>query len=139
MKKYMRITDEVIAKRSYEYYSKLFSFPPLTDEKGIGVVLKFLATQPGGAGAKNAKAEEFFDNSLLQELAQGRILRPAAGRQGVVRRGRRRFTILAEDGTTNRSFLQFANLILCCFVIFVRSLSESKSYPRYLCPSIPSL
>ena len=68
MKKYMRITDEVIAKRSYEYYSKLFSFPPLTDEKGIGVVLKFLATQPGGAGAKSAKAEEFFDNGLLQEL-----------------------------------------------------------------------
>jgi len=68
MKKYMRITDEVIAKRSYEYYSKLFSFPPLTDEKGIGVVLKFLATQPGGGGAKNAKAEEFFDNSLLLEL-----------------------------------------------------------------------
>jgi NitT/TauT family transport system substrate-binding protein len=70
MKKYMRITDEVIAKRSYEYYSKLFSFPPLTDEKGIGVVLKFLATQPGGGSAKNAKAEEFFDNSLLQELGK---------------------------------------------------------------------
>lgn len=70
MKKYMRITDEVIAKRSYDYYSKLFSFPPLTDEKGIGAVLKFLATQPGGAAAKNAKAEEFFDNSLLQELGK---------------------------------------------------------------------
>ena len=68
MKKYMRITDEVIAKRSYEYYSKLFSMPPLTDDKGVGVVLKFLATQPGSASAKNAKPEEFFDNSLLQEL-----------------------------------------------------------------------
>jgi len=68
MKKYMRITDDTIAKRSYDYYSKLFTFPPLTDEKGIGVVLKFLATQPGGASAKNAKAEEFFDNSLLAEL-----------------------------------------------------------------------
>jgi hypothetical protein len=64
----VRITDEVIAKRSYEYCSKLFSLPPLTNEKGIGVVLKFLVTQPGGVGAKNAKAEEFFDNSLLQEL-----------------------------------------------------------------------
>ena len=68
MKKYMRITDEAIAKRSYEYYSKLFSQPPLTDPKGIEVVLKFLATQPGGAGAKNAKAEDFFDNSLIGEL-----------------------------------------------------------------------
>ena len=68
MKKYMRITDEAIAKRSYDYYSKLFSQPPLTEEKGIGAVLKFLATQPGFANAKGAKAEDFFDNSLLQEL-----------------------------------------------------------------------
>ena len=67
MKKYMRITDDGIAKRSYEYYSKLFSMPPLTDEKGVGVVLKFLATQ-GVANAKNAKPDEFFDNSLLVEL-----------------------------------------------------------------------
>ena len=68
MKKYMRITDEAIAKRTYDYYSKLFSQPPLTEEKGIGVVLNFLATQPGFANAKNAKAEDFFDNSLVQEL-----------------------------------------------------------------------
>jgi ABC-type nitrate/sulfonate/bicarbonate transport system substrate-binding protein len=67
MKKYMRITDDVIAKRSYEYYSKLFSFPPLTDEKGVSVVLKFLVTQ-GMVNAKNAKADDFFDNSLLAEL-----------------------------------------------------------------------
>jgi hypothetical protein len=40
----------------------------LTDERGIGAVLKFLATQPGGGGAKSAKPEEFFDNGLLQEL-----------------------------------------------------------------------
>jgi hypothetical protein len=44
------------------------SQPPLTEEKGIGVVLKFLATQPGFANAKNAKAEDFFDNSVLLEL-----------------------------------------------------------------------
>ena len=68
MKKYMRITDDGIAKRSYEYYSKLFSMPPFTEDKGVGAVLKFLATQPGSASAKNAKPEEFFDNSLLQEL-----------------------------------------------------------------------
>jgi NitT/TauT family transport system substrate-binding protein len=68
MKKYMRITDDAIAKRSYDYYSKLFSQPPLTEEKGIGVVLKFLATQPGFANAKNAKAEGFFDNSVVLEL-----------------------------------------------------------------------
>ncbi len=68
MKKYMRITDEAIAKRSYDYYSKLFSQPPLTEEKAIAVVLKFLVTQPGFANAKNAKPEQFFDNSLIQEL-----------------------------------------------------------------------
>ncbi len=83
MKKYMRITDEVIAKRSYEYYSKLFSLPPLTDEKGIGVVLKFLATQPGGAGAKSAKAEEFFDNSLLQELGKEGFFARLQGGKGL--------------------------------------------------------
>jgi ABC-type nitrate/sulfonate/bicarbonate transport system substrate-binding protein len=68
MKKYMRITDDAIAKRSFDYYSKLFSQPPLTDQKGVAVVLKFLATQPGFANAKNAKPEDFFDNSLVQEL-----------------------------------------------------------------------
>jgi hypothetical protein len=68
MKKYMRITDDPIAKRSYDYYSKLFSQPPLTEEKGVAVVLKFLATQSGFGNAKNAKVEEFFDNSLIQEL-----------------------------------------------------------------------
>ena len=67
MKKYMRITDDGIAKRSYEYYSKLFSMPPVTDEKGVGAVLKFLASQ-GVPNAKNAKADEFFDNRLLAEL-----------------------------------------------------------------------
>jgi ABC-type nitrate/sulfonate/bicarbonate transport system substrate-binding protein len=68
MKKYMRITDDGIAKRSYEYYSKLFSMPPFTEDKGVGAVLKFLSTQPGSGNAKNAKAEDFFDNGLLQEL-----------------------------------------------------------------------
>ena len=68
MKRYMRITDDGIAKRSFEYYSKLFSLPPLTDDKGVGAVLKFLATQPGSASAKNAKAEEFYDNGVLLEL-----------------------------------------------------------------------
>lgn len=68
MKKYMRITDDGIAKRSHAYYSKLFSQPPLTEEKGIAIVLKFLATQPGMANTKNAKTEDFFDNSVVQEL-----------------------------------------------------------------------
>jgi len=68
MKKYMRVTDDTIAKRSYDYYSKLFSQPPLTQEKAIDVVLKFIATQPNAASAKSAKAQDFFDNSLLLEL-----------------------------------------------------------------------
>jgi ABC-type nitrate/sulfonate/bicarbonate transport system substrate-binding protein len=74
MKKYMRITDEAIAKRSYDYYSKLFSQPPFTEEKAIAVVLKFLAAQPGFPGAKNAKPEDFFDNSILQELQRDGFL-----------------------------------------------------------------
>ena len=68
IKKYARISDDRIAKRSYEYYSKLFSQPPLTEEKGIDVILKFLSGQPGYPAAKSAKASDFFDNSLLLEL-----------------------------------------------------------------------
>jgi len=46
-------------------------------------VLKFLATQPGGADAKNAKAEEFFDNSLLQELRREGFFARVAGGKGL--------------------------------------------------------
>jgi len=68
VKKYMRITDDAIAKRSFDYYSKLFSQPPLTEEKGIATVLKFLATQSEFANAKSAKAADFFDNGVIAEL-----------------------------------------------------------------------
>jgi len=68
IKKYMQITDDQIARRSYDYYSKLFSQPPLTEERGIAVVLEFLSGQPGFVSAKSAKAGDFFDNSLLLEL-----------------------------------------------------------------------
>ena len=68
MKKYMRITDDAIAKRSFDYYSKLFSQPPLTEEKGVATVLKVLATQSEFPNAKNAKAADFFDNSVVVEL-----------------------------------------------------------------------
>ncbi len=68
MKKYMRISDDQIAKRSYDYYSKLFSQPPLTEERAIALVLEFLSSQPGFANARAAKAANFFDNSLLVEL-----------------------------------------------------------------------
>jgi ABC-type nitrate/sulfonate/bicarbonate transport system substrate-binding protein len=68
MKKYMRITDDAVTKRSFDYYSKLFSQPPLTEEKGVATVLKFLATQSEFPNAKNAKAADFFDNSVIVEL-----------------------------------------------------------------------
>ncbi len=73
MKKYMRIQDDVIARRSYDYYSKLFSQPPLTEEKGIAAVLDFLSKQPGFASAQNARPGDFFDNSLLIELQKERF------------------------------------------------------------------
>ena len=68
MKKYMRIADDAVAKRSFEYYSKLFSQPPLTEEKGIATVLKFLATQSEFTNAKSAKPADFFDNSVIADL-----------------------------------------------------------------------
>ena len=68
VKKYMRTNDDQIARRSYDYYSNLFSQPPLTEERGIVLVLEFLSGQPGYANAKSAKAGDFFDNSLLMEL-----------------------------------------------------------------------
>ncbi len=72
MKKYMRIQDDAITRRSYEYYAKLFSQPPLTEEKGIALVLEFLSSQPGFSSAKNARPGDFFDNSLLMELQKAR-------------------------------------------------------------------
>jgi ABC-type nitrate/sulfonate/bicarbonate transport system substrate-binding protein len=42
-----------------------------------------LATQPGGTGAKNAKAEEFFDNSLLQELRKEGFFARLQGGKGL--------------------------------------------------------
>jgi ABC-type nitrate/sulfonate/bicarbonate transport system substrate-binding protein len=68
MKKYMRIADDTVAKRSFDYYSKLFSQPPLTEEKGVATVLKFLATQSEFPAAKSAKPADFFDNSLIADL-----------------------------------------------------------------------
>lgn len=68
MKKYMRIEDDAVARLSYDYFAKVFSDPPLTEAKGVAAVLRFLATQPGFAAVKNARPEEFFDNSLLLEL-----------------------------------------------------------------------
>lgn len=83
MKKYMRITDDVIAKRSYDYYAKLFSQPPLTDERGVALVLKFLGTQPGTGQAKAAKAEDFIDNSLVQELRKEGFFARLQGGKGL--------------------------------------------------------
>lgn len=83
MKKYMRITDDGIAKRSYDYYAKLFSQPPLTDERGVALVLKFLATQPGAAQAKNARVEDFIDNSLVQELRKEGFVARLQGGKGL--------------------------------------------------------
>ena len=68
MKQYTRTKDDLIARRSYDYYAKLLSQPPLTDEKGVAFVLDFLSNETGGAGAKNLKPADFIDNSLLAEI-----------------------------------------------------------------------
>lgn len=70
MEKYMRTKDEVIARRSYDYYSKLFSLPPYTQEKGIAFVLDFLRNKTHGRERQRLKAENFIDNNLLQELSR---------------------------------------------------------------------
>ncbi len=64
--KRMRIDDPETVRSTYEYFAPRFSFPPRVDMAGVRDTLNFYAEQ--NPDFKNHRAEEFVDNSLMDEL-----------------------------------------------------------------------
>lgn len=64
--KRMRIDDPETVRTTYEYFAPRFSFPPRVDMAGVRDTLNFYAEQ--NAAFKNRRAEEFVDQSLMDEL-----------------------------------------------------------------------
>ena len=64
--KRMRIDDPETLKTTYEYFAPRFSFPPRVSLEGVRDTLSFYAEH--NSAFKNRKAEEFLDQSLMDEL-----------------------------------------------------------------------
>jgi NitT/TauT family transport system substrate-binding protein len=64
--KRMRIDDPETLKTTYEYFAPRFSFPPRVSLEGVRDTLNFYAEH--NSAFKNRKAEEFLDQSLMDEL-----------------------------------------------------------------------
>lgn len=64
--KRMRIDDPETVRTTYDYFAPRFSFPPRISLEGVGDTLSFYAEQ--NSDFKNRKAEEFVDQSLMDEL-----------------------------------------------------------------------
>jgi NitT/TauT family transport system substrate-binding protein len=62
----MRVEDPEILRSTYDYFAPRFSFPPRVDMDGVRDTLRFYAEQ--NSDFKNRKAEEFVDQSLMDEL-----------------------------------------------------------------------
>jgi len=62
----MRIDDPETVRTTYEYFAPRFSFPPRISLEGVRDTLSFYAEQ--NSDFKNRKAEEFVDQSLMDEL-----------------------------------------------------------------------
>lgn len=61
MRKYTRIDDPEVLSRSHDYFAKNTAIVPFTDAVGVKNALAF-------EKASGRKAEEFFDNLIVQEL-----------------------------------------------------------------------
>ncbi len=64
--KRMRIDDPETVRSTYDYFAPRFSFPPWVDMAGVRDTLNFYAEQ--NPDFKNHRAEEFVDQSLMDEL-----------------------------------------------------------------------
>jgi NitT/TauT family transport system substrate-binding protein len=62
----MRVEDPEILRSTYDYFAPRFSFPPRVDMDGVRDTLRFYAEH--NPDFKNRKAEEFVDQSLMDEL-----------------------------------------------------------------------
>src|SRR5262249_31485306 len=63
MQKYTKLSDPEIAAKTQEYYFKKTLVVPFTDAAAIKIAV------PAEAGAAR-KPEEFYDNSLIQEIVK---------------------------------------------------------------------
>lgn len=74
--KYTRTKDPEILEGTYEYQAKYFPRVPYTSREGVETVLKELVRRKIPK-AKEARPEEFYDNSLLKELEDGGFIKEA--------------------------------------------------------------
>jgi NitT/TauT family transport system substrate-binding protein len=62
----MRVDDPETVRSTYDYFAPRFSFPPRVNLAGVRDTINFYAEQ--NADFKNRRAEEFVDQSLMDEL-----------------------------------------------------------------------
>jgi len=73
----MRIDDPETVRVTYEYYAPKFSMPPRINMSGVRDTLAFYAEQ--NAEFKGHKAEEFVDNSIMDELEKEGFFKKIGG------------------------------------------------------------
>jgi len=73
----MRIDDPETVRTTYEYFAPRFSFPPRVSLEGVRDTLTFYAEQ--NSDFKNRKAEEFVDQSLMDELEKEGFFKKMGG------------------------------------------------------------
>lgn len=73
----MRIDDPETVRTTYEYFAPRFSFPPRVSLEGVRDTLSFYAEQ--NSDFKNRKAEEFVDQSLMDELEKEGFFKKMGG------------------------------------------------------------
>ena len=73
----MRIDDPETVRVTYEYYAPKFSLPPRINMAGVRDTLAFYAEQ--NADFKGRKAEEFVDNTILDELEKEGFFKKLGG------------------------------------------------------------
>jgi NitT/TauT family transport system substrate-binding protein len=75
--KRMRIDDPETVRTTYDYFAPRFSFPPRVSLEGVRDTLSFYAEH--NSAFKNRKAEEFLDQSLMDELQKEGFFKKLGG------------------------------------------------------------
>ena len=73
----MRIDDAETVKTTYDYFAPRFSFPPRISMEGVRDTLNFYAEQT--ADFKNRRAEEFVDQTIMDELEKEGFFKKIGG------------------------------------------------------------
>jgi ABC-type nitrate/sulfonate/bicarbonate transport system substrate-binding protein len=80
--KYTKLKDRDILSRSYDYFAKNTTLLPLTDSTSIENAVKTAAV---AEKVSNRRAEEFYDNSIIQELVAGGFVEKITKKVGPAR------------------------------------------------------